>query len=897
MRDRSRWEHPPRLAKALLRLCLRGEVREVVAGDLEEEFHSAKLAQLGRRGARAWFWRQSLASIWALGPRFGDGRGGFQDDAARPEGDSLMRTIWDDFAFALRLLNRNRGFGAVAILTLALGIGANTAIFGIVNGVLLKPLPYRSPEKLVFIWDRLEWVGVPRAWVEPAEVADLRSETTLFEGFSILRVNSVDLVGEGDPVQIQFGVTSDNLFSLLGVDPALGRTFRPGDDQPSAEPVVVLGHGFWMRRFAGDPGVVGRRIQLGGNFQTVVGVLPKNFNFLVHSSLGSPLGVDAWGTYQANLAAIPRGNHSAAVLGRIKEGVSFEQAQSELDAISQRHDARYYGKNGFNFDAVPVHADLVRESRRSLLTLLGAVGLVLLIAATNIATLLLAQVQRRERELAVRQALGAGRLRICRQLLVEALVLCSLGGLLGLSVSSFGARLLLRLVPEGLPRQEAVGLDLNVYLFCFGVTLLAAGLCGLAGAMQASRPNLTESLKDGARGLVGTGRGGWARNALVVGEVALTLLLLLGGGLMIRSFRLLQEVDPGFRAENVLTLNTRLGSSRYAEPSTRATFYRELLERFRALPGVVGAGASNALPLSGGADQSPVRAVGGDGGVVKEGELADRVICTPGYFNSLGIALLEGREFLDSDRADGLPVAIIDRKLAQRLFPGESALGRRLSIDDEIKTVVGVVRHARLYRIYEDDRAQIYLPHSQLPTRFLSLALRTSRPDARLAPAVRGALAEMDPNQPLFAIQTMKAIVDDSLQSRRFGMLLLAGFAAVALFLSGLGVYGVVSYMVTMRRSEIALRMALGASRDRVLRSVLRRGAILVGAGVAVGMPLAVLLSRVMEGLIYGVSPTDPITFALGSAFLLAIGLAACYLPAHRATRVDPIEALRAANA
>ncbi len=888
-------EHPPRLALWLLRVALPGEAWEVVTGDLEEEFREEKVAALGRRGARHWFWRQSLASVWTIRTSFAAGKGGRQESDVAT-GDSLMTTVWNDLLFSLRLLNRNRVFGAVAVVTLAVGIGANTSIFSIVNGVLLRPLPYSDPENLVFIWDRLAWVGVPRAWVEPAEVADLRAETTLFEGFSILRVRSDDLLGEGEPVQVQVALASDNLFDLLGVTAALGRTFRAGDDAPSAEPVVVLSHGFWLRRFGGDPSIVGGRIQLGGNPQTVVGVLPKDFNFLVHSSLGPPRGADIWATYQADLASIRRGNHSAAVLGRVKRGVSLGQAQAELDAIGQLHDAKFYGKNGFNFDAVNVHADLVGASREGLLTLLGAVGFVLLIVATNIATLLLAQVQRRSRELAVRQALGAGRWRLGRQLLVEALLLCGLGALLGLALSSTATRLLLRLAPEGLPLQEAIQIDSSVMLFTLGVTVVAAMLCGLAGAYQGSKPNLAESLKEGARGMVGVGGAGRARNTFVVAEVALTLLLLLGGGLMIRSFRMLTQIDPGFRHDNILTLNLRLAGSRHPEAADLVNFYGELLARLRSIPGVVQAGGANALPLSGGADQNQVALVGDHGQARPERTLVDSVVCTPDYFATLGITLLEGRAFLDSDSEPALKVAIIDLKLAQTLFPGASPLNRRITFDGEEKTVVGVVRHARLHRIYEDDRAQIYLPHAQSPSRFLSLAVHTARPLDSLSLAVRESVAELDPSQPVFAVQTMQEIVDEALQDRRFGMLMLTGFAVVAMFLSALGVYGVVSYIVAMRRPEIAIRMALGAPRDRVLLGVLKKGAILVGAGLAVGLPLAFLLSRVMEGLIYGISATDPTTFILCPAILFAAGLLACYVPARRATRVQPIEALRASN-
>lgn len=805
-----------------------------------------------------------------------------------------MSTILKDLQYAGRVLRKSPVFTMVAVLTLGLSIAANTAIFSFVNGVLLRPLPYRAPEQLVFVWDRLAWIGIPRAWVQPAEVPVLRSEATLFEGFAALNISSAQLAGggggSGDPEQLSAGLASANLFDLLGVDAALGRTFRMGEDVPGTSAVAVLSHRLWARRFGSDPDVIGRTVSLNDRPTTVVGVLPRTFNFLIHSSLGSPQGVEVWLPYQVDLASVPRGNHNLAVLGRIKDGVTFAQAQDELAAIGRRQDAEFWSDLGFSFTPVPVQGDLVKRVRPTLWLLLTAVGVVLLIASANIATLMLARAQQRNREVALRRALGASRARIMWQALVEGGILAVVGGALGLTLAVLGMDALVAMAPDALPRRDVVVIDAHIFSFTALVTLITGVLCGLAPAWQKSDPDLTGSLREGGRGTVGLGRTRRVRNVIVVIEVALSMVLSTGAGLLVRSFVLMQRADPGFNGEGVLAFNTLLPSSRYPNGTARLAFFEQLLDRLGGLPGVTHVGATSSLPLSGSTNQTPGRA-----DVVDEAEepvYVDWVRATPGYFGTLGIALLSGRAFTRDDHADGTPVVIVDESFASA-WPAGEAVGRRVFTMGDWRTVVGVVRHARLYRIFSDDRPQLYVPLAQAPSRQMTVTLRANTDPARLTPAVRREIAQIDSNQPIYGVTTMREMEKDSLAERRFAMLLMAGFAVTAVLLASLGIYGILAYLVADRAHEIGIRMALGAKQGNVLQTVVRQGLSLTAVGVGLGLAGAFGVSRVMSSMVYGITTTDPLTFTVVPTMLLGVAASACYLPAWRASRIDPMVALR----
>jgi predicted permease len=801
-----------------------------------------------------------------------------------------MRTVLKDFQYASRTLRRSPVFTLVAVVTLGLSIGANTAIFSFVNGVLLRPLPYRAPEQLVFVWDRLAWIGIPRAWIQASEVPVLRNEATLFEGFAAMAIGSSQLTGGGEPEQLSAGLATADLFDLLGVSAALGRTFLPGDDIPGAPRVAVLSYGLWNRRFGGDPGVIGRAVTLDGELTTIVGVLPRYFNFMIHSSLGPPRGAEIWQPYRVELASVPRGNHSLAVLGRIKDGFTFAQAEEELAAIGRRQDAEFWDDLGFSFTPVPVHGDLVKQVRPTLWVLLAAVGFILFIACANIATLMMARAQQREREVAVRRALGASRARIMWQAFLEGGVLASLGGALGLTLAILGMDALVALAPEALPRREDIAIDHHIFAFTGLASLMTGLLCGLAPALQSSNPHLVPSLREAGRGTVGLGRRKRVRNSIVVAEVALSLVLTTGAGLLVRSFALMQRADTGFDGEGVLAFNTLLPRSRYPNAPERLTFFHELIERVAGLPGVTHVGATSSLPLSGSTSQTAARPDVAD--EEEEPIFVDWVRATPEYFSALGIELLSGRAFTTGDHADAQPVAVIDESLA-RAWPNSQATGNKVFISGGWRTVVGVVRHARLYRIFADDRPQVYMPLAQAPTRAMTVTIRAGVDPANLTAAVRSEIAQIDANQPIYSITTMEKMTGDSLAERRFAMLLMAGFAVTAMLLASLGIYGVLAYLVAHRTHEIGVRVALGAKQGSVIRTVVRQGLTLAAVGIGVGLAGAFALSRTISSMVYGISATDPLTFAAVPMILIGVAAAACYVPAWRASKIDPMVALR----
>jgi putative ABC transport system permease protein len=799
-----------------------------------------------------------------------------------------------DLRFGLRMLTRKPGFTIIAVIALALGIAANTAIFSVVNAVLLRPLPYKDPQRLGLVWT---YFGeeLPQNWISGPELIDLKERSSTIEQFAALAWPTYGLTGTGDPEQVQGAVTTANLFPLLGVEPALGRAFVEEEDRPGGERVVVLSHGLWQRRFGSDPGILGQKIMLNGQPYTVIGVMPAGFGVLPPDAQ-SPKNIELWTPFATDFKGLNRGGHFIRVIARAKPEFTLEQARQELESIGKQLDEEIY-KFGFNFNLVPLHGHVVKDIRPALLVLLGAVGFVLLIACVNVANLLLARAVGRGKEIAIRTALGASRRQIVRQLLVESVTLSLLAGLVGVGLTLLGLKLLVAFGPDNLPRLDEVSLDGRVLGFTLGISLLTGLVFGLVPALHASKPDFNESLKDGGKGTSKGAKGNRLRSTLVVVEVALALVLLTGAGLMIKSFLRLQQVNPGFNPDNLLTLRLQLPQSKYPDAAKIVPFYQQVVERLGALPGVQAVGAVSQLPLSGSYASGTItveRPPVADEDVSFE---ADRRAVTPDYFKAMNIPLVRGRLFTDQDKADSERAAIIDEKFANRFWPGEDPTGKRIKVGMSPQSpwimIVGVVGHIKHYDLNTEGREQVYFSYTQFTNPSMFLAVRTSSDPLSMANAVQGAVWSIDPDQPVSQIRAMESLVSNSLAQTRFNTLLLGIFASVAMILAAVGVYGVMNYSVSQRTHEIGIRMALGAERGDIIKLVLRQGVALATTGVGVGLAGAYLVTRLMESLLYGVSATDLSTFG-GVAFLLVlVAIIASYIPARRATKVDPIIALR----
>ena len=809
-----------------------------------------------------------------------------------------MNTFGQDIRYGFRMLWKSPGFTLVTVLALALGIGANTAIFSVVNTVLLRPLPYPNGERIVFMG---EWSQqVPEMSVSYPNFADWRDQQQTMESIAAFRSANYVLTGVGEPERLDGRQVSASFFNVLGVAPALGRNFSPDEDKPGASPVALISHGFWQRRLGGDPSVINKPLQLNNESYTVIGVLPQTFEWQSPVDVFTPVGLRS---ADPNMAS--RGNHPGMyVIGLLKPGVTVEQARTEIKAIAERLAQQYPDTNaGQSAVLDSLQARAVEDIRPALLILLAAVGFVLLIACANVANLLLARAASRSKEIAIRTALGAGRGRIIRQLLTESLLLSVMGGALGLLLSMWGIDLLLAALPEDVPRLLIAGIGLNtpVLLFTLAVSVLTGLLFGLAPALQASKSNLNETLKDGGRTSAGVGRQR-VRNLLVVAEVALSLLLLVSAGLLIKSFARLQETSLGFDPENVLTLRVPLPEARYKEYAQVDNFWNELLARVRALPGVESAGLTRGLPMNGGIE-SGVMLEGQETTNPRDITVAVNLFAEPGYFKTMNIQLLQGRFISEQDTKDAPMVAMVDEMFVARLIPDGNPIGKRLRIGGDrapLRQIVGVFKHIKHYGPDEEGRAEIFTPYRQVPAenfagsnRNLWLAVKTKGDPTSLAPAIRNEVLQIDKDQPISNVGTMEQIVASTVAPQKFATWLLAVFAASAMLLAAIGIYGVMAYSVTQRTHEIGIRMALGAGRRDVLRMVVSQGMKLAFIGVAVGLVGAVVLTRLMSSLLFGVSATDPLTYGGVSVLLAAVALLACLIPARKATRVDPMIALR----
>jgi putative ABC transport system permease protein len=810
-----------------------------------------------------------------------------------------MQTFWQDLRYGARMLMKNPGFSLIAALTLTLGIGANTAIFSVINVVLLKPLPYAEPDRLVAVWE-VRHDG-RRGSASYPNFADWRAQNQVFERIAIYRDSAMALTGGGEPTNLRAVITTPDLFPLLNARPQLGRVFLP-DEEKAGSRVVVLGHGAWRKYFGADPNLVGKQIKLNGRDFSVVGVMPAGFNFPVEAEqtdlwVSAAISSERDDPKEESLNE-QRGAHVYDSIARLKPGVTLAAAQTDLETVMGRLRAQYPDEVGGDHTAMrPYLTDLVGDVERALLVLFAAVGVVLLIACANVASLLLARAIGRQREIAVRAALGASWGRIVRQLLTESLLLAAVGGTVGLLLATWGVDLLKALSPADLPRMHDVRLDGRVLMFTLLVSLLTGLLFGLIPALRAARADLNEALKEGGRGGEGSRRNR-LRSALVVAEVASAMTLLVGAGLLINSFVRLQRVNLGFDPHQVLSLRVELPEARYREGRQIINFNQEFLRRVERLPGVRSAAMVFKLPL-GGSDASNTFEVEGQPSDKSRRLTAGLRVSTPGYFRTLGIPFVDGRDFSERDEEKSAPVVIINETLAARYFPNQNPIGKHIRPDISLegappwREIVGVVSAVRHGGPGKEPRPEFFLPHTQMPFLTLTTVVRVAGDPLAIVGAARNEVREMDRELPIDSVKTLDQYLTESVAQPRFNTLLLALFAGVAMTLTAVGLYGVMAFSVTARTREIGVRVALGARGPDVLRLVISQGMKLTLIGVAIGMVAALALTRLMKGLLFGVTPTDPATFALIALLLVGVAMLACYLPARRATKVDPMIALR----
>jgi len=810
---------------------------------------------------------------------------------------NMIANLWQDLRYGVRMLMKNPGFTLIAVMTLALGIGANTTMFSVVNAMWLRPLPYSEAEQLALVWHRNTKRG-DDAFLTSGNYLDLLRQNQSFAQMAAISDHDFSLTGRGEPERLQGQLVSAAYFRLLKITPVIGRDFTEADDRDGAPRVVILSHGLWQRRFGGQANVIGQALTLNELPYTVVGVMPQSFTVPEgNAELWAPI------TFGAE-AANDRGSFYLSAIARLKPGVTLEQAQSEADVIARNLELAYPKSNtDLGFSIVSLHGFMMRGFKQSLWVLLGAVLFILLIACVNVANLLLARAAVREKELAVRAALGAGRRRLIRQLLAESVLLAFCGGALGALLAVWGVQALKFIGPTGpnaIARLEEVNLDWRVLGFTLGIACLTGIIFGLAPALQLSRPDLQHTLKDGVRGS-SSSAGQRLRGILVVAEVALSLVLLIGAGLLIRSFTRLQNVDPGFQTERLLTMNIVMSQAKARDLASITNFYQKVVERVESLPGVKAASVATVAPIVTSGRRSPVVIEDKPDPPPGVFQVANNRVVSPDYFRTLGIPLLQGRLLSAQDHAQASAVAVINQAMARRYWGGEDPVGKRFKIGARASnapwlTVVGVVGDVRQAGLNTDSLPELYTPFTQDHQRFVRprvLFVRTAGDPLNLIAAVKSQIWAVDKDQPINDVRTMEEIVTQWLAPRRFNLLLLGVFAALALALASVGIYGVISYAVSQRTREIGVRMALGAGRADILKLIVGQGLALTLGGVATGLLASLALTRWLESLLFGVSTTDPLTFTGVALLLTLVALLACYVPARRATKVDPLIALR----
>jgi len=819
-----------------------------------------------------------------------------------------MHILWHDLRYGARMLMKNPGISFVVILALALGIGANTAIFSVVNAVLLRPLPYEESGRLVFLNERNQTMD--EMSISYPNFTDWRNQNHVFEKLAVYNRQSYNLTGAGDAERIVAGQVSADLFPILRVNAALGRVFTNEEDKPGATPVVVLSYGLWQRRFGGQASIINQPVTLNAKSYTVIGVMPQNYAY--------PSRVEMWvpvGQLSGDSTWLSRGNHPGLYgVARLRPGVTMAQAQADMENIAVNLEKQYPDTNAAGrVKMQPLLEVFVSDVRRALWVLTAAVAFVLLIACANIANLLLARASARQKEMAIRSARGAGRWRIARQLLTESILLAVIGGTLGLLVARWGIELILYISPESIPRSREIGLDWQVLVFTIGISLLTGLLFGLVPALQAGVVDVHETLKETGRGTSGRH---WLRSSLVVVEVATTLVLLIGAGLMIRSFYRLQKVNPGFSYEHLTSFTVSLPQKKYQTEAQRGEFFTRLLENLRALPGVESTAAASGLPLGNNGWQTSFVVDGRPLPPRSETPLMEACLVTPDYFRAMNIPLKSGRYFTDRDDRSfiagkdlskltedertmaGLNAVIIDQEFAKRYWPDEEAAGKRIKLGDDdsapVLTVVGVVGRVKMEGLAQDShRVQGYFSFAQVLQNGMTVIIKGSADPNQMVAAIRQKVKEIDPDQPIYSVRTMDDIRSESVAPERLNLMLLSIFAGLALVLAIVGIYGVMSYTVTQRTHEIGIRMAIGAQPRDVFKMVIGQGMLLALVGVAFGLVGAFGLTRLMATMLFGVEPTDPATFASIAVLLTGVALIACYVPGRRATKVDPVVSLR----
>jgi putative ABC transport system permease protein len=825
--------------------------------------------------------------------------GSIKDAAYEVRGGGMIETMYQDIRYAMRGLVKEKTFTIVAVITLALGIGANTAIFSVVNELLLRPLPYTDAERLVMIWE-VTPEGRRQNTTSRANFRVRREQNTTFESMAAFTDQRLNLTGSGDAEEVSVQFATPELFRVLGVEPIVGRSINDDDGRTGAPTVAVLSYNFWQRRFSGDRQLIGKPITLNGAPFIVIGVAPPGFHWHIKHRSGTGRPAEIWTVLNmpSGEGVGSRGRFLSAV-GRLKHGVSLPQAEAEMKTIAARleQDAPRFNK-GYGIEIIPLREQFVGNVRLALWIILGAVGFVLLIACANVANLLLSRAAAREKEIALRAALGAGRWRIVRQLLTESLLLATVGSLLGLAFAWWGMRALVAISPRDLMNLQNAGLNFTVLVWTMGISLVTGIIFGLAPALEATRLDLNRALKEGKGSEGQSPRSRRLRSALVISEVALALVLLASAGLLVKSFGQLQKIDRGFNADNVLTMVVRLPGAKYRDDQQMVSFFRRATERIRVLPGVGSVGIVNFLPLYGGLGSQTVFSIEGRPPRPPGEELSTHArVSDAGYFQALGIPLMRGRNFSDRENTEARHVILISDAMARQHFPGEDPIGKRITVQmaqNPVPTeIIGVVGDVRYDSLVEQPEPTVHLPHPELTYPFMTLVIRTGVDPLAIAPAVQREVHAIDPDQPVSDVRTMNQVMADTVARARFNTILLALFAGLATLLAAVGIFGVMNYSLTLRTREIGLRMALGAQHREVLMLMLKQGLRLTLIGTVIGLAGALALTRLMSSLLFDVDAADPPTFAVVVVLLIAISLIACYLPARRATRTDPLIALR----